>query len=311
MPVNQSDRQFMDNALSIMKENAGLKADGLTLSDTIDVFKKFRPFLSPEPLLDFKRLSISSENGIKNQARFIYKGSSQKPLVIFFPGTAFMFPLFDENYSFFSRLMKHIDCHGLMLEYRLSPQFPYPCPHEDAESLLRYVLEKQGDLSIDPNKIIISGYSSGANMAAVLINKHQHDPNFQVFHQYLFSGGFDYTDSLHDFDAYAKEDKMLDSEHQEESFNTYCQDANRKDPLCSPYWQDDFSNVCSTTVQFGEYDGGRSQSEAYAKKLKDNHVNVKKIIMPGQIHFNMLYRGACKDGDDPAIIAAQNINGLI
>ncbi len=158
MPVNQSDLEFFKKALSIMQEQLTLKPNASSLSDTIEIFKQFRPFLSSKPLLPYQSLSITSKKNVCNQARFIAKGNTKKPLVIFFPGTAFMFPLFDENYSFFSRLIKHTDCHGLMLEYRLSPKYPFPCPHEDAKSLIDYVNTHQKDLHIDTKRIIIAGY---------------------------------------------------------------------------------------------------------------------------------------------------------
>lgn len=54
----------------------------------------------------------------------------------------------------------------------------------------------------------------------------------------------------------------------------FCQEADRIDPTCLPYFEGDFSNLCSTTIQCGVYDSECSQSEGYANKLRDNHVNV-------------------------------------
>lgn len=194
-----------------------------------------------------------------------------------------------------------------MLEYRLSPEYPYPKPLEDAQSLMDYIASHLDELNVKNQKIILSGYSSGANLAAVITNRYQTDPRFEFVHQYLFSGGFDYTDSLHDFDDFVEQDKMLDKESAKLSFDLYCGDADRKHPLCSPYWQQDFSNLPPTTIQCGEFDGGRSQSEGYYKKLLDSGCDVKKIIIPGQTHFTTLYRKACNEGEDPVQLAAEQL----
>ncbi len=290
---------------------ASLKAPP-TIDDIRATVGHFKKFLSPEPLLDYQELTIPSSHGNHTiRARFIKKDEFKRPLLVFFPGTAFMNDMFDENYTVLSRMIKQLTAHGLMLEYRLSPENPYPAPHEDAKDMLRYIIDNQHSLNIDINKVIISGHSSGANMAAVLCNNLQHNKDFTPFHQYILSGGYDYTDSLHEYDEYVNEDKMLDKASQKMSFDLYCQDANRKEPSCSPYWQSDFSDLCPTTIQCGEYDGGRSQSEGYAKKLLDNGVQLTKIIVPGQSHLAIIYRGACSDGKDPAMIAAKRIQTLL
>ena len=311
MPVNQSDLDFFREAQTIMSSLLSKASNPLTLKEIRATVKYFRPFLSKEPLLPFDKLLINTSSGYNLKARYIAKGEKKKPLLLFFPGTAFIHEMFDENYTVLSRMIKQMDCHGLMLEYRLSPEAPFPCAHKDAATTLDYVLEHADELNVDKRKIILSGFSSGANMAAVLANNLTSQTDFKPFHQYLLSGAYDYTDSLHEFDNYVNEDKMLDKGAQTMSFDLYCQDADRRDSYCSPYWQDDFSNLCSTTIQCGEYDGGRSQSEGYARKLAAHNVNIDKVIMPGQSHLTIIYRGACSDGEDPAFIAAEKINRLL
>lgn len=312
MPVNRSDSVFFGLAGQIMSQFMSTRTTPPTITDIRGTLKHFKKYLSKEPLLSFRELRIPSSHARHTiHARFISKGQEKKPLFIFFPGTGFMHPMFDENYTVLSRMIQHMDAHGLMPEYRLSPENPYPAPHEDARDTLQYIIENKDVLNIDIDRVIIGGHSSGANMAAVLCNSLQHNESFSPFHQYLLSGGYDYTDSLHDFDDYANEDKMLDKEAQKMSFDLYCQDANRSDPDCSPYWATGFRHLCPTTIQCGEYDGGRSQSEGYAKKLHENGVPLTKIIVPGQSHLGIIYRGACSDGDDPAMIAAKRIQQLL
>ena len=175
MPVNSSDATFFEHASKIMKQALSDINGEPTIDDIRGTIKYFKKYLSDEPLLPFEVLLIpSSYASHKIRARFIAQGSETRPLIIFFPGTAFMHDMFDENYTVLSRMMKRIDAHGLMLEYRLSPENPYPAPHEDASDALQYVLDKLEGLNIDSHKIVISGHSSGANMAAVLCNALQH-----------------------------------------------------------------------------------------------------------------------------------------
>ncbi len=98
-----------------------------------------------------------------------------------------------------------------------------PLPLEAVQYIIHHLREFDGDIT----KIILAGFSSGAN-----------------------------------YDAYALEDKMLDQAAAEFSFDCYCQTSERKNPDCSPYWEPDLSGLTPTTVMEAEYDGGRSQSEA-------------------------------------------------
>ena len=131
-------------------------------------------------------------------------------------------------------MIKVIDAHRIMLEYRLSRENPFPAPHQDALSLLYFIFSNLYSLKINTTKIVICSFSSGVNMAAVLCNTLPYDLNFKPFHQYLLSGAYAYTDSLHHHDHYVKEDKMLEKNSQALICDLYCQDTNRKDPFCSP-----------------------------------------------------------------------------
>ena len=93
--------------------------------------------------------------------------------------------------------------------------------------------------------------------------------------------------------------------------NLASNEAQRKDPSCSPYWSKDLSGLPPTTILVAEYDGGRSQSEAYAQKLVEAVNRVTKIIFPGQTHATILYRKALSDGQDPAYVVAEQIRKII
>ena len=53
--------------------------------------------------------------------------------------------------------------HGsfLFVSYRLSPQYPYPTPHEDCIEAVNYVRQNADKLRIDPDRIAIGGDSAG------------------------------------------------------------------------------------------------------------------------------------------------------
>lgn len=59
-------------------------------------------------------------------------------------------------------------CVGVSVEYRLSPETPYPAPLDDCYRGLKWVFEHHHELGADPDRIGVSGTSAGAGLAAGL-----------------------------------------------------------------------------------------------------------------------------------------------
>ena len=73
-----------------------------------------------------------------------------------------------------------------------------------------------------------------------------------------------------------------------------------RSPIYSPYHAEDISRLPKTTILIGEFDGMRSDSEAYFKKLKKHGCRVSKKMLPGQCHHTLLLRGVMNEAEDPA-----------
>jgi acetyl esterase/lipase len=57
---------------------------------------------------------------------------------------------------------------GASVEYRLSPETPYPGPLEDCYAALSWVFSHSDELDVDPSRIGILGVSAGGGLAAGL-----------------------------------------------------------------------------------------------------------------------------------------------
>ncbi|KAK4236595.1 Alpha/Beta hydrolase protein [Achaetomium macrosporum] len=66
----------------------------------------------------------------------------------------------------FARFVLEI-CHAVFVsvDYRLSPENPFPVAVEDAADALLYLIRSGPDLHIDPSKLAVSGFSAGGNLA--------------------------------------------------------------------------------------------------------------------------------------------------
>ena len=124
----------------------------------------------------------------------------------------------------------------------------------------------------------------------------------------LLNGCYDLTCSTHDYDDYEKEEKMLTRELYHYIASFWGVPKNQlADPRFSPYFEKEFDHLPSTSILVGEYDGLRNDSEAYYQKLKQHHINVERIVLPGQTHNTAVLRKVLSDGDDPAEVIANVI----
>lgn len=309
MPINKSDRNFFE---SVARNTEGQsKQSGSDINTIRDSMRALEPYVDTSFNIDSQDINITCKDGHLLRLRYYQSSNNTEPLVIFFPGNGFIYDLFEANHSIVSKIVTKVRCHAVMVDYRLAPEYPYPNALEDALEAVHYIIEHADKFKADKNKIILMGYSSGANLAAVITNMMRNNSQISIYHQFLISGAYDYTNSLHEYDEYGMQDKLLSPEEAQFSFNSYCNEGQRKDPHCSPYWEKDLSGLPPTTIMVAEYDGGRSQSEGYAKKLISAGNKVTKIILPGQTHSTILFRKALSDGIDPAFVIADNIKKIL
>ncbi|XP_062608027.1 neutral cholesterol ester hydrolase 1-like isoform X2 [Saccostrea cucullata] len=74
-----------------------------------------------------------------------------------------------DNYDLFNqRLSKETGVVIISVEYRLSPQNPYPAGLDDIKNVVSYVFNNARDLGVDPGRIAVGGDSAGGNLAAAV-----------------------------------------------------------------------------------------------------------------------------------------------
>ena len=309
MTINSSDKKFFKWLHSNAEQS--VNTHNIDISNIRENMKRLEQFVDSPAEIEFQDINLHSTKNHTIRLRYYHVSNVVKPLIIFFPGNGFIYDLFEANHSVISKIAKMSECHAVMVDYRLAPEYPYPAALEDAMEAVHYIFNNITLFNADINKIILAGYSSGANLAAVITNKVRNNRHTPIFHQFLISGAYDYTNSSHIYDEYVIQDELLSPTEAQFSFDSYCQESQRKESTCSPFWETNLEGLPPTTIMVSEYDGGRNQSEAYAKKLIEAGNDITKIVLPGQTHGTILYRKALSDGKDPACVAADEIHKVV
>jgi acetyl esterase/lipase len=93
------------------------------------------------------------------------KNGTKFPVVVNFHGGGFTIGNGTDDARFARFVLEECNAVFVSVDYRLSPENPFPVAVEDAADALLYLIRSGPVLHIDPFKLATSGFSAGANLA--------------------------------------------------------------------------------------------------------------------------------------------------
>lgn len=87
------------------------------------------------------------------------------PIIVNFHGGGFTLGTATDDCRWAAAVVEHVGGIVASVDYRLAPEYSFPTAVEDGVDAVLYVARHAEDLWIDPDKIAISGFSAGGNMA--------------------------------------------------------------------------------------------------------------------------------------------------
>lgn len=200
-----------------------------------------------------------------------------RPALLFLHGGAFIFGNLDSHDAMCRMLAASSGCTVLAVDYRLSPEHPYPAGFEDAVDALRHVARAPGDFGVRAGPMAVAGDSAGGNIAlGALLSVSAASMKVEIAYAALIypvvDPGCD-TPSMQEF----ARGYMLTREAMQWAWASYARPPVDVTPA-------DLARLPPMTIITAELDPLRDEGEALAAQLREAGVPVRLQRCQGMIH---------------------------
>jgi len=211
------------------------------------------------------------------------------PVMVFYHGGGFVIGSLYTYAPYCAEVARLLDLPVISIDYRLSPEYPFPAPAEDCEAATRWIASSPAELGLTVTGLITSGDSAGGNLTIVttmaLRDKPAAVPVLVQFPIYPVVTLDPDWPSMREFaNGYLLTEEAM----------TYFGEGHaavpgdyRSEPLNFPQ-----EGMPPSLVTTASLDPLRDQGLAYVEKLKQAGVRVQHISADGNIHGHINIRQA-------------------
>ena len=219
-------------------------------------------------------------------------GKQDKPLpvLLWIHGGGFISGDVKSNDNICENFVVECNCIVVSVEYRLTPQHPYPAGFNDCYAVLEWLASKgAAELDIDGDRIAVGGSSVGGCLAAGIALKACETDGPKIKHQLLLIPVLDdrhITQSSRDITdhrvVWNRDLSML-------AWDGYLHDVFGETPsYAAPARTKTIPNLPSTFISVEEQDILRDESIVYAQRLMQAGVNTELHVYPGTFHGSFM-----------------------
>jgi acetyl esterase/lipase len=214
------------------------------------------------------------------------------PCIIYLHGGGMVMGTAERSDATFERWCKLFNCVGIVVEYRLAPETPYPGPLDDCYAGLQYVFTHAEEFGIDPNRIGIAGPSAGGGLAAGLGLLARDRGEVPVLFQLLIYPMID--DRMQTVSSQWEDTPVWTSVSNRFGWSKYLPGIVGSDDVpiyAAPARAGDLSRLPPSYVMVGTLDGFLDEDMSYANRLMQAGVPTELHVYPGATHgFDSLAR---------------------
>jgi acetyl esterase len=251
-----------------------------------------------EPVYEVKTTEAEgSHGGIPVR---IYRPSAETnlPVLVYFHGGSFYMGDLETHDRVTRALANASGALVVAVDYRRSPEHPFPAPLDDAWSALLWVYRNAGLLGADSTRIAVAGDSAGGNLATVVARRARDAGAPKLALQVLTYPAIDPSLGTESWQTYA-EGPILTAESIRNCWTLYVPNADDlNNPDIAPAQAASLAGVAPALIITAEHDPLRDEGEAYARKLESDGVQARVHRYPDMVHGFFQMGGFVDAGKD-------------
>ena len=299
MPVDPQVQVLLD----AMAAQADVKLHEMTPVEARAMFEAMR--VAPPELPELAAVTdgkvTSPEGHVVPIRTYLPVDVERPPVCVYFHGGGWVIGSIESHDAPCREIAARSGCAVVSVEYRLSPETPYPGPLDDCVAVTEWVAANGAELGVDGSRLVVAGDSAGGNLAAAvtLVARERGGPEIagQVLVYPATDHGYGTQSSIDNAEGYFL---TMDAMHWFTGHYLAGDLSKVSDPLASPLRATDHTGLPPALVITAEFDPLRDEGEAYGKKLQAAGVPTTIHRYDGQIHgFLGLY--AMLDGGRAAL----------
>ncbi len=254
---------------------------------------KLQTILNLPPSIEIAKvidIDLSGPNGTFPIRIYSPQTQTRLPAMLFFHGGGYFRGNIDQSDHFCRLFTRETNCIVISVGYHLAPEFKFPAALEDGYVALNWMVEHADDYQIDTDKIIISGESSGANLATVISLMARDRGGPKIFYQLLIHPPVD-SDIENKLDIPEDKQYLISKSAMKWIENVYLNGPeDLQNPYLAPLKAESLANLPNAHVVTVEFDPLTEEALQYIERLKSSGVSVTHAHYSGLIHgFGMLY----------------------
>jgi acetyl esterase len=212
------------------------------------------------------------------------EASKPGPLVVYYHGGGWVAGDLDTHDQPCRLLARTSGARVLSVDYRLSPEHPFPTPIEDALAAFRDASARAADYGADPTRIAVAGDSAGGHLAAVTCQQAIHDGGPVPAFQLLIYPATDNVNVAQSRLTFAEGFILTKPNMDWYELQFFGPDGDRTDPRASPLLAEQLGGAPPALVVTAGFDPLRDEGEAYAHRLREAGVRTLLRRHAGYVH---------------------------
>lgn len=230
-----------------------------------------------------EKIQVPCRSGMRDAILYKSRGKNPAPVIFEIYGGCFSQGYVANDDRMRTRMRDATDYTVIGLDYRKSPEYPYPCGIEDVFDAICYFHDHAEEFEIDRNKMATWGHSAGANFACVMAMLAKETGKFSLKAQLL---DYPYLDAYIDGKEKTTQNIGLTAEVLDSMNEIYADKETRRQKYLSPVYatKEDLEGVCPASIVICGVDPLRMEAEKMLRNFLDAGIPVLAKKYPEASH---------------------------